>query len=256
MAVKNINKINSLNLFGFIKRFPKDTVILGWAPHRNVTSCNQLKRHAQKKNNVPNYSNVLSKTSATRQVNEENSRNGVPFDGRQFENQLAAERIRQSNEILKDHYLKRRHMLRTLIYDVKKPIPEFSKKLKGIMAQETDDTNETVSADMMRTSHDYPSRRCRPEAKDDLTEDSVKDRHMKFHKRRQINSDVDELPELDDYLATRRSRKAAKVLRPPDSYKYGEIKPTEFKEHRLLAHQRERVKKMWQIGSRQIPRLE
>lgn len=139
-------------------------------------------------------------------------------------------------------------MLRTLIYDVKKPIPEFSKKLKGIMAQDTDDTNETVSADMIRTSDDYPSRRRRPEAKYDLTEDSVKDRHMKLHKRRQINSDVDELPELDDYLATRRSRKAAKVLRPPDSYKYGEIKPTEFKEHRLLAHQRERVKKMWQIG--------
>lgn len=226
---------------------------------------------------MPNYSNVLSKTSATRQVNEETTRNGAPLDGRQFENLLAAERVRQSNEILKDHYLKRRNMLRTLINDVKKTIPEFSKKLKGIMAHDTDDTNETVSANMMATSDGYPSRRYRPEPKDDSTEDSdsesVKDWHMKLHKRRQINSDVDELPELDDYMATRRSRKAAKVLRPKDSYKYGEIKPTELKEHRLLAHQRERVKKMWQIGkwtyrkcipyylhifigSRQIPRLE
>lgn len=219
---------------------------LGWAPHRHVTTYNQLRKHALKKKNLLNYSSDLCKSSPTRLVNEKNARNGTtPFDARQFENMLAAEQIRQSNEILKEHYLKRRRMLKTLAHGVEKPIPKFTKKLQSIMGLDIESTDDTVSSNIIRTSDCYQI----ASSRDDKYEISgeAECSHIKVPKRRQQNSDEEDSIQPDDYPRIRRTRKAARLVKSRNCKILDDFTQGKYKE-RLLASDRDRVKKMWQIG--------
>jgi len=140
------NKNNSLNLFGFVKRFPKDTYkncptlcrpcsILGFAAQRNVMSCSRLMKRPQ--TNEPDYTHFLGKDSAIYLVKVGKAFNRKSFKERHLEIEHAEAQLRKSNKILKEHYLNRRkHWQKTFKGSLQhiQQIPTLSTKLKSIMA--------------------------------------------------------------------------------------------------------------------------
>ncbi|XP_064553641.1 uncharacterized protein LOC135438997 [Drosophila montana] len=252
MAAKNINKINSMSLFGLTKRFP-NTPYSGYSAHRYVTSFKQLKKPIPE----PNYSKFLSKSSAISLIHEERSRHGMPITEKRLESHLAAEQIRKCNEILKEHYLQRRKLQEKVLTGEDLQEPTLSRKLKEIMAHEVmSSTKNHYKVENLRRFHGMENNRClvdfRPQ-----TSGFVRRWQMKIPLRMLSEYDQQHLSELDKTILSKRSRKVEKLIKPPEKKNQEKLHLKKKNEpEKIISKENSKNQKMWQIGSRKIPRLE
>ncbi|KAM8715472.1 hypothetical protein ACLKA7_002515 [Drosophila subpalustris] len=248
MATKT--KINSLNLFGFAKRFPK-----GYAPQRNVTSCSQLKK--KPRTNEPNYSKFLSKDSAIYLVREAKGLNRKSCNERQLENEQAEVQLRKCNKILKEHYLQRREQGQKGVtgrFGQIEELPTLSKKLKAIMAlNATTKPIETPLLDDLKQCHGFECKRYPTDYKPQNGGRSNRWR-MKIPYKKAQNLINMELAKGNSSSASKQSRK----VHPPEIWGPKAVPSTESIEPQqlLTSHQaKSKYKNMWQLGARCIPRL-
>ncbi|XP_030561548.1 uncharacterized protein LOC115763217 isoform X2 [Drosophila novamexicana] len=248
MAAKNLNKINSIGLFGLAQRLPKSC-----APHRCVTSFKQLKKPITE----PDYSKFISKNSAISLINEERSRKSVPNSEKRLETHLAAEQVRKCNEILKEHYLQRRKLQEKILSGVDIQEPTLSKKLKDLMAHEAlSSTKNHYKVEYLRRFNGMENNRClvdyRPQ-----TSGFVKRWHMRIPTRMLSEYDQKHLSELDMTILSKRGRKVDKILKPPEKKPHAIPSPNKNTEpENKLFMENSKNQRMWQIGSRKIPRLD
>ncbi|XP_034473280.1 uncharacterized protein LOC117780746 isoform X2 [Drosophila innubila] len=249
MAAKN--KINSLNLFGFAKRFPK-----GYSPQRNVTSCSQLRKRPQ--TNEPDYSKFLSKESAIYMVREAKALNRKSCKERRLENEQAEAQLRKCNNILKEHYLQRREQGQKVLngrFAQLEELPTISKKLKAIMAlNATTKPIETTSLDDLKQCHAFECKRYPIDYKPQNGGRLNRWRMKVPYKRAQNLIDKDSAEASTSSSSAKRVRKVQppEIPRPKDVQTWESIQPDKL----LSSNQtKNKFKNMWQIGARYIPRL-
>ncbi|KRF80966.1 uncharacterized protein [Drosophila virilis] len=251
MAAKNINKINSMSLFGLAQRLPT-TPYSGCASHRYVTSFKQLKKPITE----PDYSKFISKNSAISLINEERSRKSMPTEKR-LETHLAAEQVRKCNEILKEHYLQRRKLQEKILSGVDIQEPTLSKKLKDLMAHEAvSSTKNHYKVENLRRFNGMENNRCLVDCRPQ-TSGFVRRWHMRIPARMLSEYDQKHLSELDMTILSKRGRKVDKIVKPPEKKHQATPSPNKSNEpENKLFMENSKNQRMWQIGSRKIPRLD
>ncbi|XP_032592337.1 uncharacterized protein LOC116805306 [Drosophila grimshawi] len=244
MAAKNVNKITSMNPIALARILSRSYV-----PHRYIHYYKQLRKQTQK--TVPDFSRIMNKSSATSLIRDEIVKKNNINAEKRYEIQQAADQVRKSNDMLKEHYLLKRQEQASLIKGALQQLPMLSRKLNDIMAR--DWVSSIQNPPVVKINRCYGL-----ETKSNIVDykPQVSGCFNRWHMK--IPSQKLEIPDENKTQSSYRSRKSFKVLKPPEvelpekklRNERNEQKPTPISKIAKKAMQ------MWQIGDRRIPRLD